>query len=92
MASRASNPHHWPPDDLEDVGLAVRGAALGRQPEWLPAVEQFGEGFFIRFAPEALERWLARPEVGERARRLRDGADAWRRAKEARGTDGAALP
>lgn len=72
-------------DDLEDVGLAVRGAALGRQPEWLPAVEQFGEGFFIRFAPEALDRWLARPEVEERARRLREGANAWRHAKEARG-------
>jgi hypothetical protein len=26
-------------DDLEDVGLAVEGAPLGRSPSWLPAVE-----------------------------------------------------
>ena len=41
-------------DELEDVGLAVSGAPLGQMPDWLPAVEQFGEGFFLQFAPEAL--------------------------------------
>lgn len=75
-------------DDLEDVGLAVRGAALGREPAWLPAIEQFGEGFFIRFSPDALDRWLQRPELEERAQRLRAGAGAWNRAKEARGQKG----
>jgi hypothetical protein len=29
-------------EDFEDVGLAVRGAPLARNPTWLPAVEQFG--------------------------------------------------
>jgi hypothetical protein len=37
-------------DELEDVGLAVSGAPLGQMPDWLPAVEQFGEGFFLQFA------------------------------------------
>jgi hypothetical protein len=32
-------------DELEDVGLAVSGAPLAQTPDWLPAVEQFGEGF-----------------------------------------------
>jgi hypothetical protein len=32
-------------DDLEDVGLAVSGVPLAQMPDWLPAVEQFGEGF-----------------------------------------------
>ena len=50
-------------DDLEDVGLAVRGAPLGQSPDWLPAVEQFGEGVFIQFSPEALASWLGRPTV-----------------------------
>jgi hypothetical protein len=40
-------------DELEDVGLAVSGAPLAQTPEWLPAVEQFGEGFFLQFAPES---------------------------------------
>jgi hypothetical protein len=35
-------------DELEDVGLAVSGAPLAQMPDWLPAVEQFGEGFFLK--------------------------------------------
>jgi MrfA Zn-binding domain len=72
-------------EDLEDVGLAVNGAALGQNPDWLPAVEQFGEGFFIRFSPEALAQWLIRPAVLERAQQLQAGATAWIEAKRARG-------
>ena len=72
-------------EDLEDVGLAVNGAALGQNPEWLPAVEQFGEGFFIRFSSEALAQWLVRPAVLERAQQLQAGATAWIEAKRARG-------
>jgi hypothetical protein len=72
-------------EDLEDVGLAVNGTALGQNPDWLPAVEQFGEGFFIRFSPEALAQWLIRPAVLERARELQAGATAWVDAKRARG-------
>ena len=37
-------------DELEDVGLAVSGAPLAQTPDWLPAVEQFGEGFFLQFS------------------------------------------
>ena len=47
-------------DDLEDVGLAVRGAPLGQSPDWLPAIEQFGEGIFIQFSSDALSKWLSR--------------------------------
>jgi hypothetical protein len=72
-------------DDLEDVGLAVAGAPLGQSPEWLPAVEQFGEGFFVKLAPEALVHWLARPAVMARARQLHEGATAWIKGKRARG-------
>jgi hypothetical protein len=34
----------------QDVGLAVRGAPLARNPMWLPAVEQSGEGLFLTLA------------------------------------------
>jgi len=72
-------------EDLEDVGLAVNGAALGQNPKWLPAVEQFGEGFFLQFSSEALAQWVIRPAVLERAGQLQAGASAWVQAKRARG-------
>jgi hypothetical protein len=72
-------------DDLEDVGLAVSGAPLGQNPDWLPAVEQFGEGFFLQFSPEALASWLSRPAVLARAQQLQAGASAWIQSKRARG-------
>jgi hypothetical protein len=72
-------------DELEDVGLAVSGAPLAQTPEWLPAVEQFGEGFFLQFASEALAHWLAEPGVLTRARQLQAGASAWIQSKRAKG-------
>jgi hypothetical protein len=72
-------------DDLEDVGLAVSGAPLGQTPDWLPAVEQFGEGFFLQFAPEALASWLSQPGLLERAGQLQAGATAWINRKRAGG-------
>ena len=73
-------------DDLEDVGLAVRGAPLGDSPDWLPAIEQFGEGIFIQFSPDALSAWLGRPSVLERSRQLQAGVRKWADAKRAAGT------
>ena len=73
-------------DDLEDVGLAVRGAPLGDSPDWLPAIEQFGEGVFIQFSPEALSAWLSRSSVLERSRQLQAGALKWAEAKRAAGS------
>jgi hypothetical protein len=72
-------------DELEDVGLAVRGAALAQSATWLPAIEQYGEGIFLKFAPEALAGWMSRPAVIARAQQLQAGADAWIDAKRARG-------
>lgn len=72
-------------DGVEDVGLAVNGAPLGENPEWLPAVEQFGEGFFIRLDPDELASWAARPKVLERRATIEGGLKAWSRARVARG-------
>ncbi len=72
-------------DDLEDVGLAVSGASLGIAPDWLPAVEQFGEGLFVLLSPEALDGWLRKDEVQDRTRLLERGASGWIAAKQARG-------
>ncbi|BBE73287.1 DUF1998 domain-containing protein [Oharaeibacter diazotrophicus] len=72
-------------DGVEDVGLAVNGAPLGENPDWLPAVEQFGEGFFIRLDPDELAKWAARPKVQERRATIEGGLKAWSRARRARG-------
>ncbi len=44
--------------DIEDISLAVRGAPISRDADWLPAVEQFGEGLFIHFDEAAIAAWL----------------------------------
>ncbi len=70
-------------DELEDVGLAVRGAPLARNPAWLPAVEQFGEGLFLTLEPNALRDWGARAQ--DRLGKLDSGADRWLQQRRQRG-------
>lgn len=72
-------------DDLEDIGLAVEGAPLGKDPSWLPAIEKFGEGIFITFAPSRLAAWLANPGLRCRAAFLERGVSTWERLRRARG-------
>lgn len=72
-------------DDLEDVGLAVNGAPLAKEPAWLPAIEQFGEGIFFELDPAALKGWLQRPALSSRVDQLEAGVTAWVRTQPARG-------
>ena len=58
--------------------LAVEGAALASELSWLPAVEQRGEGVFLRFDTDALRAWAARPAVAARLDALERGWDRWR--------------
>jgi hypothetical protein len=64
-------------DGLEDIGLAIRGASLGTGNDWLPAIEQFGEGLFIQFKPKALETWLGQASTRARLQQLGDAANRW---------------
>ena len=41
--------------ELDEIQLAVNGADLSRNVEWLPAIEQFGEGIFLHIAPDVPE-------------------------------------
>jgi hypothetical protein len=63
--------------ELEDVQLAVRGAPISRDADWLPAIEQFGEGIFIQFDDAAIGRWLASVETKSRHDRLGGGYLHW---------------
>ncbi len=63
--------------ELEDVQLAVRGAPISRDADWLPAIEQFGEGIFIHFDEAAIGRWLASGATKARHDRLVGGYLHW---------------
>ncbi len=65
--------------ELDDVRLAVRGARIGNDSDWLPAVEQFGEGIFIKLSEREIGSWLASSKVDERVKTLQDGYEARKR-------------
>ncbi len=67
-----------------ELDAGVRRAEISRQPEWVPAVENRGEGIFLQFSREALVAWWARSVQGrqpvvERYAELKRGFDAWKR-------------
>jgi len=62
------------PDELT---LNVKAAPLARDADWLPAVENRGEGVFLLFDAAAIAAWLQRPAVQARAKLLRGGFAAW---------------
>ena len=58
---------------LDDVQLAVDGAPLAENADWLPAMEQRGEGIFLKIGSAAIRAWLGRDEVRARGDRLERG-------------------
>lgn len=62
------------PDELT---LNVKAAALARDADWLPAVENRGEGVFLLFDAVKISTWLVRPPVAERIKVLGQGFAAW---------------
>jgi hypothetical protein len=66
------------PDTDGELELGVRRASLTRDnPEWLPAIENRGEGIFIQFSKSAVEKWLAREQVKSRGELLEHGYRMW---------------
>jgi hypothetical protein len=49
--------------ELDEIQLSVNGADLARSVEWLPAIEQFGEGIFLHVAPLFMRTWLDEPRA-----------------------------
>lgn len=64
--------------ELEDIRLATRAAPIGLDTDWLPAVEQFGEGVFLKVSEAAMGEWLKLRRVDERLARLQRGYDTHR--------------
>lgn len=59
-----------------DVALNVRRAALSLNTQWLPAVENRGEGIFVALDRKAVEAWRERDAVRARAKQFRPGLSA----------------
>ena len=66
------------PVDAE-VALGVRLASLAHDVQWLPAVENRGEGIFLALEPEAVQIWLARDAVKIRTEQFWQGLRAFER-------------
>lgn len=66
------------PDIDGELEMGVRRASLTRDdPQWLPAIENRGEGIFIQFNKDAVERWVAREDVVKRGEVLERGHQSW---------------
>lgn len=65
-----------------DIGAEV--ARLDEPLTWLPAVENFGEGFFFSLNSDALSEWEKRPLVQARAELFRKGFKLWQQQREDR--------
>jgi Domain of unknown function (DUF1998) len=63
--------------DVEDIRLAVHGAPISKDADWLPAVELFGEGLFLHFEGAAIRDWLNRDAVRQREAHLIRGYRYW---------------
>jgi len=64
------------PDELT---LDIKVASLAREADWVPAVENRGEGVFIVFSAEVIEAWLTKSTVQTRIRLLARGFAEWQR-------------
>ena len=66
--------------DVEgELEIGVRRADLARELQWLPAVENRGEGIFLGFRKEAVAAWLLRPQVKLRGDELVAGFNRWKK-------------
>ena len=63
------------PDELT---LNVKAAPLARDADWLPAVENRGEGVFLLLDATVIPAWLQLPAVQARAKMLLGGFAAWK--------------
>lgn len=71
------------PDVNGELALDVERAELASNQDWLPAIENRGEGVFVGLKPEAIQAWLARDAVKRRSAQLLDGFLAWQKANQA---------
>jgi hypothetical protein len=70
------------PDVNGELALDVERAELALNEDWLPAIENRGEGVFIGLKSEAVKAWLTRGAVTRRSIQLLEGFNAWKTANQ----------
>jgi hypothetical protein len=70
------------PDIQGELDLGVQSASLSIDADWLPAVENRGEGIFIHINEESVEAWLDQESVKKRDRELQRGFRQWHKDHE----------
>jgi hypothetical protein len=65
------------PDIHGEYEPDVQVAQLAEEPRWFPAVENRGEGIFLRLRAAAVNTWLQREAVKERVDKLARGHQGW---------------
>lgn len=63
--------------EIDDLAINVRRASLDFEPNWVPAIENLGEGVFISIKKDAIQQWLKHPKVESRAQQLEQGFYKW---------------
>lgn len=66
------------PDIDGEFDLSLQAARLGVNANWIPAVENKGEGLFLQFRKDAVDRWAERPEVRAAEEAFVRGLVHWR--------------
>ena len=80
------------PDKDGEIDLDVTRAALAETITWLPAVENRGEGVFVSFKKDEIERWLERPGVQAHGQKIEAGWQAWAEQRHRPGDGFPGLP
>jgi len=62
-----------------EMDLSIKPAMLASSIEWLPAVENRGEGIFLEFDSAVIKAWAAQDAVKKRANTLYLGFQEWKR-------------
>lgn len=65
------------PDISGELNVDVERAPISQDADWIPAIENRGEGIFIRFKSSSIESWLQSPAAINRAKTLQAGFDHW---------------
>ncbi|MFM7427420.1 MAG: DrmB family protein [Elainella sp.] len=63
--------------EIDDLAISIRRANLDFEQNWVPAIENLGEGVFISIKKAAIQDWLNRPQVKARAETLEQGYLKW---------------
>lgn len=66
------------PDQFGELDVDVQRAAIGTQTDWMPAVENRGEGIFVKFRSAAISEWLSRAGVKARTKALDQGFEQFK--------------